>query len=256
MQYWDRFAGPCEYELVSAAHLLEMPGFWAHHWHFFELDVDDLHDADRLSVESPEAERVGKATFDTGPAWPAFRLPMLDGHELQIIYSHLDDDGVPGVSECAAEFRFVHPDWDGTALFAAISGNFVGPGLRWPEAVAIADRSPRRGEIIDYAEETGPTTVRDRRLRLLLLLPAIGDLDAPVIESRERIAEALVAVGLSAETAPLLVEAVTEGWSDGEWHPAGPEDDLLWQNMAGLRTTNRLGITPEQDRRLRQAIGI
>ncbi|MBL0887170.1 hypothetical protein [Myceligenerans indicum] len=233
-----------------------MPGFWGHHWDFFELDVDDLHDADRLSAEGPEAERVGKATFDTGSAWPAFRLPMQDGHELQIIYSHLDDDGVPGVSECAAEFRFAHPGWDGTALFAAISGNAIGPGLRWPEAVAIADRSPRRGATTDDAEETGPTTVRDRHLRLLLLLPAIGDLEAPAVEARERIAEALVAVGLSAETAPLLVEAVTEGWPDSQWHPAGPEDDLLWQNTTGLRTTKQLGITPEQDRLLRKAIGI
>jgi hypothetical protein len=258
------------YRMVPGTHLLDLPGFWFGHW---GLDQD----FDGLGVDAADVEAAGDALFLTGSAWPAFRLPMRGGHDLWVVYSHLDDDGKFGatevrVAEAAAEFSVLHPAWPDPARLASVEGHFVGPGLSWAEAVAIASQGPelrsKSGTSAGGNDVGADGTVWDADVRLLLLLPAVGDTDVPDRAATTRIASALDAVGLAHKAAKSILDQIIDSpfWGETTWRALDDSDlrpelhaSTLLPTCDGQYSPRRmplgLGVSPEHEQALRVAIG-
>ncbi|MEV7342441.1 hypothetical protein [Streptomyces sp. NPDC093544] len=176
-----RYAEP-GHGIAPAEELLGLAGFWPAYflpaWDEF-MEVPALFGADEADVDA-----ATEALYSARDVWPAYRIPLTGGHLLWIVHRNFPDD--PGT-----DYLITHPDWDRDAPLASLEGHFSGPGLSWPELVAVADSAPRRA-----------AGVRDPALRLLLLLPAFGDADVPVAQAVSRTSGALTAVGVTAEAAP------------------------------------------------------
>ncbi|MEU1176624.1 hypothetical protein ABZ464_03065 [Streptomyces sp. NPDC005820] len=121
---------------------------------------------------------------------PRFTVPLTGDHRLQVAYRAVED-------EAWVDFLVDHPAWARVERIARDDGHFMGPGLSWPELVAVADAPS--------ADAAGA----DSHARLLLLLPAFGD-DAIPAEAVERPARALglrVGVADPWELATALLES-------------------------------------------------
>ncbi|MFB7668152.1 hypothetical protein ACFC1R_30235 [Kitasatospora sp. NPDC056138] len=94
--------------------------------------------------------------------WPVFTIPLAAGLRLHVVY-RMPSDYHAHPDEAGVDYLVHHPDWDGAELLARDDGHFMGPGLSWPELVAVADNGLPGG------------TTTDPYARLLLLLPACGD---------------------------------------------------------------------------------
>ncbi|WP_406490577.1 hypothetical protein OHB06_00860 [Streptomyces sp. NBC_01604] len=88
--------------------------------------------------------------------WPALTVPLATDHRLHVVYRTFAVD-------TGTDYLLHHPTWDRAELLARDDGHFMGPGLSWPELVAVADNALPGGS-------TG-----DPHARLLLLVPAFGD---------------------------------------------------------------------------------
>ncbi|GGN69937.1 hypothetical protein GCM10011579_044620 [Streptomyces albiflavescens] len=235
------------YGIAPAEHLLALPGFWPAYygptWDGF-ADEPELFGADAADVDA-----AAEALYDATEIWPAFCLPLAGGHLVWIVQVTLSDD--PGTS-----YLITHPDWRRHGHLASIEGHFSGPGLSWPELVAVADSAPADAE-----------GIRDPDLRLLLLLPAFGDADVPVEEAVERIAGALTAVGVSRAAAPAAAERFLDHpfWDGPTWTVQGPSplsgsdarpSPLAMCDGRYSPRTVRLGpaVTPDQERALADAL--
>lgn len=176
-----RYAEP-GYGIATAEHLLDLPGFWPAYygptWDVFASEPE------AFGADLADVDAAGDALYDATEVWPAYRIPLPGGHLLWIVHRNFPDDA-------GTDYLLTHPDRARETCLASIEGHFTGPGLSWPDLVAVADSAPADAE-----------GVRDPDLRLLLLLPAFGDADTPVQEAVERIAAALVAVGMTEEAAP------------------------------------------------------
>jgi hypothetical protein len=233
--------------IAVAEHLLGLPGFWpayyAPTWDEFTGEPE-LFGADAADVDA-----AAEALYDATRVWPAYRIPMAGGHLLWIVHSNLPDN--PGTS-----YLITHPDWRGHGHLTSIEGHFSGPGLSWPELVAVADSAPADAE-----------GIRDPDLRLLLLLPAFGDADVPVEEAVERIAGALTAVGVSGDAAAEAAERFLDHpfWDGPSWTVRGqsplsggkgrPGPPAVCDGRYSPRTVE-LGphITEDQERALADAL--
>lgn len=103
--------------------------------------------------------------------WPAFTIPLTEGHRLHIVYRTIPDEG-------GTDYLIHHPNWDQAEVIARVDGHFMGPGLSWAELTYAADRTPPGG------------TTSDPDARLLLLLPTLGDQRIPH-DATGRLAKAL-----------------------------------------------------------------
>ncbi|MFI6336478.1 hypothetical protein [Streptomyces sp. NPDC050535] len=197
-----RYAAP-GHGIAPAEELLGLAGFWPAYflpgWDEF-MEEPELFGADEADVDA-----ATEALYSAREVWPAYRIPLAGGHLLWTVHRNFPDD--PGT-----DYLITHPDWDRDAPLASLEGHFSGPGLSWPELVAVADSAPARAE-----------GVRDPALRLLLLLPAFGDADVPVAEAVSRIAGALTAVGVAARAAPAVARRLLDHpfWDGPTWETRG-----------------------------------
>ncbi|WP_405926190.1 hypothetical protein [Streptomyces sp. NBC_00035] len=197
-----RYAEP-GHGIASAEELLGLAGFWPAYflpgWDGF-IEEPGLFGADEADVDA-----ATEALYSAREVWPAYRIPLAGGHLLWIVHRNFPDD--PGT-----DYLITHPDWDRDVPLASLEGHFSGPGLSWPELVAVADSAPARAE-----------GVRDPALRLLLLLPAFGDADVPVAEAVSRISGALTAVGVPESAAPEVAERLLDHpfWDGPTWVTQG-----------------------------------
>ncbi|MFJ2830962.1 hypothetical protein ACIPC1_25920 [Streptomyces sp. NPDC087263] len=193
-----RYAVP-GHGIAPAEELLGLAGFWPAYflpaWDEF-MEEPALFGADEADVDA-----ATEALYSAPEAWPAYRIPLTGGHLLWVVHRNFPDD--PGT-----DYLLTHPDWDRDAPLASLEGHFSGPGLSWPELVAVADSAPARDE-----------GVRDPALRLLLLLPVFGDADVPVAEAISRISGALTTVGVAAGAAPGVAERLLDHpfWDGPTW---------------------------------------
>ncbi|MFC7331505.1 hypothetical protein [Marinactinospora rubrisoli] len=150
--------------------LLADPLFWPGHLASCVRDAA----AEEL-LFGPEHLRAGHHDFHLRlwqrGDWPVFTVPLAAGHRLHVVYRTIPEDS-------GIDYVVHHPDWDRAELIARVDGNFMGPGLSWPELAAAAD-APGDGATGSHA-------------RLLLLLPALGD-DAVPADAARRVAAALAA---------------------------------------------------------------
>lgn len=131
-----------------------------------------LRSSRRLPYQPARARRLAR-----------LHRPLAGGRRLHVVYRTFEDD--PGT-----DYLVHHPDWDRAELLAMNEGHFMGPALSWPELLTAADNGLPGG------------STTDPDARLLLLLPALGDDDAPDDHAVERLASALRAlVGVEAPEA-------------------------------------------------------
>ncbi|MFF5186934.1 hypothetical protein ACFY30_24745 [Streptomyces sp. NPDC000345] len=188
--------------IVPAEHHLGLPGFWPAHLGAFWGDF--AYDPEPFGADAADVDAALEALHDTTRVWPAYRIPLPLG-QVWIVHRNLPGD--PGV-----DYLRTDPRLPGVQRLASIDGHCTGPGLSWPDLLAVADAAPPDGE-----------GVRDPDQRLLLLLPAHGDADTPVQQALERLAAALVAVGLDPEAAPGAAERLRTHplWESPSWDAPG-----------------------------------
>ncbi|MER7850316.1 hypothetical protein ABTZ03_41025 [Kitasatospora sp. NPDC096077] len=191
--------------LVAGEELLSHPGFWATYLMWMCETEEDEPSAEWFGADEADADAAYEALTADGN-WPVFRIPFGGGHTAVVMSRNLPDDS-------GTEYFVTHPDWQPGrhGHLATVDGHQAGPGLSWPELIHIADT----------ADRTAPG-VHDRHARLLLLLPALGDGDAPA-EAAGVIAEALVQVGAPADEAPRVAALFLDNslWEAAHWSRPG-----------------------------------
>ncbi|MFE7274533.1 hypothetical protein [Streptomyces sp. NPDC057623] len=234
--------------IAPAERLLRLPGFWP----AFHMPVRDefAQEPDAFGADSADVDEAISALHDAEEVWPAFRIPVAGGHTLWIVHRNFPDDA-------GTDYLITHPDWDRHAFLASLDGHYSGPGLSWPELVAVAESAP-----------AGAEGGVDPGARLLLLLPAFGDADVPEAEAVARISGALTEVGVAEEAAPEVAEQLLDHpfWEGPTWAvrgrsplsgtTAGPgSPPALCDGLYSPRTVaNGLGLTAAQERALADAL--
>ncbi|WP_370256056.1 hypothetical protein [Streptomyces sp. V4I8] len=234
--------------IAPAEHLLRLPGFWP----AFYLPVWDefAEEPEPFGADSADVDEAISALHGAEQVWPAFRIPLAGGHTLWIVHRNFPD-------EAGTDYLITHPDWDRHAYLASLEGHYSGPGLSWPELLAVAESAP-----------AGAEGVVDPGLRLLLLLPAFGDADVPEAAAVARISGALRAVGVAEDPASDVAERLLDHqfWDGPTWavrgrsplsgataEPGGPL--ALCDGRYSPRTVPAgLGITADQERALADAL--
>ncbi|MFD6925838.1 hypothetical protein ACFV99_37255 [Streptomyces sp. NPDC059944] len=238
---------PLGFPVAPAEHLLRLPGFWPAYygptWDAF-AEEPELFGADGADVDA-----AAEALYGPADPWPAYRLPLAGGHTLWIVHrNHPDDSGT--------DYLITHPAWSRPGHLASIEGHFSGPGLSWPELSAVVGSAPH-----------GAEGVLDPGTRLLLLLPAFGDADAPPEEAKERVADALTAAGMAAGAARAAAGRFLDHpfWDGPTWTVQGrsplsgstaePSPLPLCDGPHSPRTVPLArGITADQERALAAAL--
>ncbi|MEU6681342.1 hypothetical protein [Streptomyces sp. NPDC046925] len=158
--------------VVDGLHLLDVPGFWAAHL----ADLSEGFPTEAFGVDAADAGAALERLHDQS-AWPVFTVPLAGGFVILLHYNS-------GEEFTTTDYFLMHRDWSASRALVLTSGDQdrIGPGLCWPELAALLDAP---------AEAAGVT---DPHARLLLLLPVLGDADAP-LAAVDAVVEALVAQG-------------------------------------------------------------
>lgn len=201
----DRIPGYHGGTLAHLPELLDEPLFWLGHLYSCvrsEEAEEFLFGADLDAAEDFHRRLSGRAD------WPVFTVPVTAGR-LHVVCRNLEGDR-------GTDYLLHHPDWERAVPIARADGHSMGPGLSWPELRAAADNGLAGGSATD------PDS------RLLLLLPALGDMTVPGVAT-ERLAAALRA-RTAVEDPGRLAVALLE-----DQGPCGP---ALWTTTADGRRTN------------------
>ncbi|GAA3181963.1 hypothetical protein [Nonomuraea roseoviolacea] len=191
--------------LTESSHLLSDPVFWALHSCQIGADgLDDLEEA--FGVDIVYAEELHGRVFDHDH-WPVFTVPLRSTSNIHIVYRNLDGD-------MGLDYVLTHPGWPHDLHLATVDGNFIGPGLSWPELITIANRPPTSGR----------ETLLDPASRLLILLPALGDADLPDT-AVPTVAAALSELTTSPQPAR-IAETLLRPNNHAYWEPA------TWQQLS------------------------
>ncbi|MEU6769007.1 hypothetical protein ABZ916_41640 [Streptomyces sp. NPDC046853] len=193
--------------LMDGLPLLDAPGFWAAHL----ADLSDGFPAEAFGVDAADAGEALERLHDRS-AWPVFTVPLAGGFAIVVHYNS-------GEEFTTTDYFLTHRDWSQTGpralVLASDDQDRIGPGLCWPELAALLPAP---------AEAAGVT---DPHARLLLLLPVLGDADAPP-EAVEAVAEALVVQGAPADCEALAAQLL-EGhpmWGAATW--TYDDDERSW----------------------------
>ncbi|MFH8487901.1 hypothetical protein [Streptomyces longisporoflavus] len=190
----DRYAASAP--VTGGLPLLDEPGFWAAHL----ADLSDGIPAEAFGVDAADAGEALERLHDRA-AWPVFTVPLAGDFAIVVHYNS-------GEEFTTTDYFLTHRDWpDSRAIvLASDDQDRIGPGLCWPELAALLPVP---------AKAAGVT---DPHARLLLLLPVLGDADAPT-EAVEAVAEALVAQGAPPDCEALAAQLL-EGhpmWGAETW---------------------------------------
>ncbi|MFB9606817.1 hypothetical protein ACFFTQ_28060 [Streptomyces roseofulvus] len=236
--------------LVAAEGLLALPGFWAAYLLWMCQTEEEDPEPQWFGADAADADAAYEALTDE-ERWPVLRIPFGDGHSVLVVGRNLTDD--PGT-----EYFVAHPEWDRHGHLATIDGHQAGPGLSWRELTHIAG-----------TPDPGAPGVQAPHLRLLLLLPILGDSGLPA-GAGAVIADALVQVGVARDRAPEVADALLHDhplWEPAEWFLASPSPlsgtaphvpgilhcDGPQSPRRGMRLAQ--GITRERSDRLARALG-
>lgn len=204
---------------VGVSHQVLTDGSWllARQEHWYGL-VDGCADPDLVTAlfgdHHDSLLELDHAIRESG-SWPVLRIEA-DNANVAVVWWHGFD--LEGGSD-----YLVLPHGSGRALrVASLEGHGDGPGLSWPEV----DRLTRRGRLGTQAQ------------RLMLLLPAFGDADAPE-SAVEMIAQAVLEVSDQAEDAAAATEMARQLIeSDTRWTRHG--DALICDDEYSPRSLGRM----------------
>jgi hypothetical protein len=158
--------------------------------------------------------------------WPVFTLELADGNHVHLVWRNFEDDS-------GWDYLLNGGGFTGSVALAMLEGHFRGPGLSWPELVAVSDQA---------------ATATGRARRMLLLLPALGD-DALPVDAKHIVADAVAAVGAFRHQMAVAAELLTASrrfWGMQPWAYAdGVATCLGHHSFRGLDTPfdQRLAIT-------------
>jgi hypothetical protein len=156
--------------------------------------------------------RTAATAFDVDPAdveeyaeelhhpdsWPFLTVQLAGEHRLHLLFRNFEGDS-------GWDYLLQPAGSDSVVTLAALEGGFQGPGLAWPELLVAAAQ-------VDSA--------RTPAERLLLLLPAVGDVDLPS-DAEELVATAFTEIGGSREyrhtLAGELLAASRRFWGAPTW---------------------------------------
>lgn len=211
--YADAF--PAEVDVaaltVDGWPLAERPGFWAAYWreHFI---FDDELSSQVWGVPDDVVMQRMNDLYATD-AWPVFRVGLRGDAELAVVCRNFADDA--GVD------YLVRPEPDRKVIeIASLEGHYRGPGLSWPELVAVAGHQHDRLR---------------RAQALLLLAPAFGDEAAGTADAASVLAEAMRTLGAPGDTTALATLALSDEvgfWGRVPWVAGVPDVDDAPRNPA------------------------
>lgn len=175
--------------------LVGEPGFWPAY--YLNQSVDDEELVTRVWDVSLSTVRDMQARLARAEAWPRFEVRIGEGVKISVIHRNFPDD--PGVDY----FLIPGPSRDPIRM-ATLEGNYQGPGISWQEIKGVASAGCTPGE---------------RAVRLLLLGPMLGDVEAEDEGEREVLTEALRSTGGSIGAAELahLIVADNLQWEPAQW---------------------------------------
>ncbi len=123
-------------DLVQGDDLALGPAFWLAHLLLTMGDPGDAPEA--YGVTTAAYDSMVERLSDVGRPWPVFRIPFGGGHTVLVTYaSHEDENSV--------DFVVRHPGWGRTGYLGSIGPSYSGPGLSWQELTTIAEYSPDGG---------------------------------------------------------------------------------------------------------------
>jgi len=160
--------------LVDGTPFLTEPLFWPTYLASTVAVYDDRMVTAAFEVDHDDVMNCYRRLTDES-RWPVFRMGLPDGHEIDVIYRNL-----PG--ESGVDIVMCRPGGEYPLRLATLEAHHTGPGLSWPELFAAANFS------------AAPFGVVEAPARLLLLLPALGDVDLPD-EATDLVAAALTSRG-------------------------------------------------------------
>lgn len=142
------------------------------------------------------------------PEWPVFTVPLVGGFTIVMHFNS-------GEEFTTTDYFLTHPDCSQDLVLASDDQDRIGPGLCWPELAALVEAPP------------GASGVTDPHVRLLVLLPVLGDAAVPA-EAMTAVVRALVAQG-APEASEALARHLLQGhpmWgAEGWWFD---EDERSW----------------------------
>ncbi|MFY1661222.1 hypothetical protein [Micromonospora sp. WMMD1274] len=219
--------------IADGSRFLEVPGFWAAHYLSQTMDdeafVDKVWGLDRVAVRA-----VQDRLSDPG-TWPAFEVDLGVGGKLVVVYRNFDEDA-------GVDYLLVPSNESDCLRVATTEGEYEGPGISWPELMAVA------GGFTDPA----------RRAEVLLLIaPMLGDVEADspaaislltealrltgAVDSVEEMARLIVSENLQWEPASWYVTESGAICCDGEASPRNPESACALEESELIAVSNLLG---------------
>lgn len=182
--------------LVDRTDLVGDPVFWA----LFLMSTGGADSAaEAFDVDPADISALYEDLGDQD-RWPVFTVPVRGGHRVHLVWCNFPDD--------SGHDYLLSPSDDRPAVpLAHLSGNFRGPGLSWDELVATSQQ---------------PDPTLSAAARLLLLLPATGDIATPPT-AHDLVAAALTAVGARRHQRAVATELLTHRhyWPPADWHTTG-----------------------------------
>ncbi|MEV7532481.1 hypothetical protein AB1388_18380 [Streptomyces hydrogenans] len=236
--------------LVAGDELTGLPGFWAAYLLWMCRTEENPPEPSWFGADEADTDAAYEALADE-TRWPVFRIPFSDGHSVLVVGRNVADE--PGT-----EYVVAHPAWDRRGHLATIDGHHAGPGLSWRELTHIAGTPD--------PEAPG---IQAPHVRLLLLLPVLGDIDLPG-DAAAFLGDALVRAGVPEDSAPRLAENLLQDhplWEAAEWAEPSPSPlsgaepllpGILHCDQPGSPRCGRnlaQGIGPEHHARLARALG-
>ncbi|WP_436775888.1 hypothetical protein [Yinghuangia sp. YIM S09857] len=227
---------------TAAEHLIDHPGFWPAYLEPFlgtEIDLVEAFDA------NPGDVRDAASTLFGGDSHHLLTLGLADRHAIEIHITNLD---LGDERDNSVDYTVVHPTWSRPGFLATIGADASGPGLAWTELHSVV-------------ASTAPEAPLSPTVRLLLLLPILGDEDTPHGRAAPLIADAFAAHGAMPAAVPVLTELALESpyfgpaaWTVDPQHGTGV---LICDGPDCARTVPIAhgGITARQSHQLARILG-
>jgi hypothetical protein len=159
-----------------------------------------------FGVTADEVDQAAKKVLDAA-TWPTLRVELQSGATIWVVERNYDEDA-------ATDYYLDDPTWQAPIRLASLEGHYTGPAFAWEE-LQIALRAPR-----------GALGVVDPSLRLVALLPALGDAAAANIAAPV-VVEALARLGARNVRQTVAAQHLREG---------GWFSQTSWRSVAGVRT--------------------